>query len=195
MNVTKQLRLMANVALPETRQDNANPDLIEYYNKHLPQWQAGLTDPLLSAAQKTQIQNDLNTILGYVNGAINGRTINGTSKYRANLFANYAFAADQIRGLSIGAGVNMYGRQLIGNTPADGFDYIYTDAYELFMVKVGYAFKLGRLPTSLQLTVNNVLDHEDPVYRNVATVGSATYRNNYIYVEPRTFSLNMNVKF
>ena len=195
MNVTKQLRLMANIALPETKQDNANPDLIEYYNKHRAQWQAGLNDPLLSAAQKTQIQNDLNTILGRVNGAVNGRSINGTTKHRANLFANYAFRADQIRGLSIGAGVNMYGKQLIGNTPSDGFDYIYTDAYELYMVKVGYAFKYRRLPISLQLTANNLLDHKDPVYRNVSSIGGATYRNGYIYVEPRTINLNMSVKF
>jgi len=195
MNVTKQLRLMANIALPETKQDNANPDLIEYYNKNRAQWQAGLTDPLLSAAQKTQIQNDLNTILGYVNGAVNGRSINGTTKYRANLFANYSFRADQIRGLSIGAGVNMYGKQLIGNTPTDGFDYIYTDAYELFMVKVAYAFKYRRMPISLQLTANNLLDHKDPIFRNVSTVGGATYRNNYVYVDPRTINLNLNVKF
>lgn len=195
MNVTKQLRLMANFALPKTKQDNANPDLIEYYNRNLSQWQGGLTDPLLTAAQRTSIQNDLNTILGLVNGAVNGRTINGTNKYRANVFANYTFSADQIKGLSIGAGVNLFGRQLIGNRPASGFDYIYTDAYRLVLVKVGYGFKFRRLPISLQLTANNLLDHKDPVYRNVATVGSVTYRNNYIYVEPRTISLNMSVKF
>jgi outer membrane receptor protein involved in Fe transport len=63
------------------------------------------------------------------------------------------------------------------------------------MVKVGYGFKVRRLPVSLQLTANNVLDHQDPVYRNVSTVGGATYRNNYIYVEPRTINLNLNVKF
>jgi outer membrane receptor for monomeric catechols len=195
MNVTKQLRLMANFALPKTKQDNANPDLLEYYGRNLAQWQGGLTDPLLTTAQKTSIQNDLTTILGLVNGAVNGRTINGTNKYRANLFANYTFAAEQFKGLSIGAGVNLFGQQLIGNAPASGFDYIYTDAYNLFMAKVGYAFKFRRLPFSLQLTANNLLNHQDPVYRNVATVGNVTYRNNYIYVEPRTINLNLNIKF
>lgn len=195
MNVTKQLRLMANFALPETKQDNANPDLIEYYNKNLPQWQGGLTDPLLTAPQRTSIQNDLNTILGLVNGAVNGRTINGTTKYRANLFANYTFSADKLKGLSIGAGVNLFGRQLIGNRPGNGFDYIYADAYSVFMAKVGYGFKVRRLPVSLQLTANNLLDHKDPVFRNVATVGGVTYRNNSIYLDPLTINLNMNVRF
>jgi len=195
MNVTRQLRLMANVALPKTKQDNANPDLIEYYRKHLPQWQSGLTNPLLTAAQRTSIQNDITTVLGLVNGAVNGRSINGTTDYRANFFANYTFANAALKGLSVGAGVNLFGRQLIGNRPANGFDYIHTDAYELFMVKVGYGFKFRRLPVSLQLTANNVLDHHDPVFRNVATVGGSTYRNNYIYVDPRTVSLNLNVRF
>ncbi|HRE07681.1 MAG TPA: TonB-dependent receptor, partial [Opitutaceae bacterium] len=130
-----------------------------------------------------------------VNGAVNGRTINGTTKYRANLFANYTFSADKLKGLSIGAGVNLFGRQLIGNRPGNGFDYIYADAYSVFMAKVGYGFKVRRLPVSLQLTANNLLDHKDPVFRNVATVGGVTYRNNSIYLDPLTINLNMNVRF
>lgn len=195
MNITPQLRLMANFALPKTKQDNANPDLIEYYNANLAQWQAGAANPLLTAVQRTAIQNNITTILGLVNGAVNGRTINGTAKYRANIFANYTFATEQLKGLSVGAGANFFGKQLIGNTPTDGFDYIYTDAYRVLIAKVGYNFKFRRLPVALQLTANNLLDHKDPVYRNVATVGGVTYRNNYIFVEPRTINLNMSVKF
>ena len=195
MNVSKQLRLMANFALPKTKQDNANPDLIEYYNANLAQWQAGTVDPLLTAAQRTGIQNNINTILGLVNGAVNGRTINGTAKYRANIFANYTFAAERLKGVSVGAGANFFGQQLIGNTPTDGFDYIYTNAYSVLIAKVGYNFKFRRLPVALQLTVNNLLDHKDPIYRNVANVGGVTYRNNFIFVEPRTINLNMSFKF
>jgi outer membrane receptor for monomeric catechols len=130
-----------------------------------------------------------------VNGAVNGRTINGTAKYRANIFANYTFASERLKGVSVGAGANFFGRQLIGNTPTNGFDYIYTDAYRVLIAKVGYNFKVRRLPVSLQLTVNNLLDHKEPVYRNVATVGGATYRNNFIFVDPRTVNLNMSIKF
>jgi hypothetical protein len=195
MNVTKQLRLIANFALPKTKQDNANPDLIEYYNANLAQWQAGAANPALTAAQRTSVQNNLTTILGLVNGAVNGRTINGTAKYRANIFANYTFASERLKGVSVGAGANFFGRQLIGNTPTNGFDYIYTDAYRVLIAKVAYNFKVRRLPVSLQLTVNNLLDHKDPIYRNVATVGGATYRNNFIFVDPRTVNLNMSIKF
>ncbi len=195
MNLTKQLRLIANFALPKTKQDNANPDLIEYYNANLAQWQAGATNPALTAAQRTSVQNNITTILGLVNGAVNGRTINGTAKYRANIFANYTFASAGLKGVSVGAGANFFGRQLIGNTPTNGFDYIYTDAYRVLIAKVAYNFKVRRLPVSLQLTVNNLLDHKDPVYRNVATVGGATYRNNFIFVDPRTVNLNMSIKF
>jgi outer membrane receptor protein involved in Fe transport len=63
------------------------------------------------------------------------------------------------------------------------------------IAKVGYNFKFRRLPVALQLTANNLLDHKDPVYRNVSTVGGVTYRNNYIYVDPRTINLSLNVKF
>jgi hypothetical protein len=157
-----------------------------------------LTDPLLTAAQRTSIQNDLNTILGLVNGAVNGRTINGTAKYRANLFANYTFAsADELKGCRSAPGPTSSVGSSSATRPGERVRlHLCTDAYRVLMAKVGYGLQssppAGLAATDGQTTCSTTRTRS---YRNVATVGGATYRNNFIYLDPRTINLNMNVRF
>ncbi len=194
-NVSKSFRLIANVSVPETKQDNAFPDTIEYYNTNLAEWNAALANPLITTAHKTTIQTNLTNVQNQILAANNGRKVNGSVDYRANIFGTYTFNQGGLKGFSIGGGANVYGKQLIGNTNVSGYDYVYADSYVLGSLVIKYPFKLWKQPVQLQLNVSNLLNYSDANYNGVLVYNGQTYRQNFNYVTPRTFSLSLNARF
>jgi outer membrane receptor protein involved in Fe transport len=100
-----------------------------------------------------------------------------------------------LKGLRLGGGVNVFGRQLIGNQLTSAFDYIYMKNYLVATATAGYRVKIYRKPVDIQINVSNLLDFKDPVYNGTGTSGGVVYLNGYSYVEPRRIQLTLSTTF
>jgi iron complex outermembrane receptor protein len=197
-NLGKGLRIFGNIAFPKTEQTNTVKGLRAYYEANIAEWQAGTTDPTLAANVRTSIQNQITAINAIIDGATPGRTPNGTQKYTANIFANYAFQQQSLRGLRVGGGANFVGRRVIGNQLNRPLDLYYGEARHVFTATATYDFKVRRYPVSLQLNISNLLDYDKPIFTSALTNAITNNRavgNGYYYEDPRKFTLTTHVKF
>lgn len=192
-NLTSELRLTFNAAFPQTEQANTNPNTIAYYNANIGQWQA--LGAQLPSAPQIQVNNDIAAIQGVIANATNGRTVNGTYKWRANTFAVYQFHRGALKGVKLGGGANLYGKQQIGSPTNSPFTYIYSPAYETCSALLGYSTKLWKHDVDLQLNVTNVFNYDKPIFTSLTTLNGVNYRNAYYYAAPRNFVLSMRVGF
>ena len=155
----------------------------------------------ISPASQASIANQLPAVYDLITGAAEGRTLDGTHKYRANFFGVLELPGEWIKGLSAGGGANLYGRRQIGNQPNQAYNYVYNEASYTASGFLAYKFKLRHKPVSVQLNVENLMDWNRPVcssttiYQKDTASPLATYRNAYNYVAPRNFVLTMNSTF
>jgi outer membrane receptor for ferric coprogen and ferric-rhodotorulic acid len=194
-NLTRSWRLMFNYSIPKTQQADIGPGLRAYVATHMATWQAGAGNPdIPNAARIATNINDLNNTIG---GYTQGRTLNGTVKYTANVYTTYAFRDGRLKGFSIGGGANFRGRQLIGNANGAPFDYRYANAYTLVSAHSSYELRFGKVRTRLQLNVSNLLDEEDVIHTaytfNAAAGGDVP--NAFRYHQPRKVSLTATFNF
>lgn len=198
-NLTKNLRVRFNAALPETSQSNTIPDTRAFVAAELPTWQAAQTNPAYTDAQRTTIQTNIDNIALALTNAAEGRPINGTAKYTANVFGNYTFARGPLARLRVGAGANFVGRQIIGNQPNQPFAYLRSAERYLVTATLGYSLKVRTVPVDLQLNVTNLLDDDEPVYTGTASFnpgsGNVTFRNGFYFPDPRKATLTATIRF
>jgi outer membrane receptor protein involved in Fe transport len=193
-NPTKNLRIMANLSFPETRQTDSMADTQAYYNRNITQWRA-------AAEGNNVIANELSQIETYLQTLNDGRRRNGTLRYNANIFGVYTFRETVLKGLRVGGGVNFYGARLIGNQNNRPFDYIYNSTYQLYSATLGYSFKLKKSSVDIQLNVTNLFDYDDPIYTTTFLRGNGTSipyvmeNQNFTYSEPRKIVCAVIFKF
>lgn len=192
-NVSRNFRLKFNLAFPTTEQNNGYYRSRAYYAAHIAEWNAGAADP--SNPNAAQIRSDISSFETTLSNAANGRVINNTYKYRSNFFGNYQISSGTLKGLRLGAGVNVFGRQLIGNQATSAFDYIYMKEYYIATATLGYQIRIDRHPVDLQLNLTNAFDFKDPVYTGTGTSGGVVYLNTYNYLEPRRLQLTVSTSF
>ncbi len=210
LNVSKRVRLTANVSLPKARQVNARPGTVEYINRNRAEWEnaaKGLDlagKPLtgtavISPASQVSIANNLPAVYDLITAAADQRNIDGVFKYRANVFGVAELPETWIKGVSVGGGANFYGKRQIGNQPDLAYDYVFNEASYTATAFASYRRKIGRTPTSFQINAENLFDWNRPVFSNTVVYQAATtapkiaYRNAYNYYVPRNFTLT--VKF
>ena len=140
-----------------------------------------------------------------------------------NLYTDYTIQAGRLKGLRFGAGLNYRGKEVIGYrggdtmvdpaNPANAIDDprvgpldpVYRPAYYVTTATFGYTFRLRhRLPVRLDLTVNNALDEDVPLFYNVAqrppggnlsNPARVATPNQHFYLTPRNFSLSATLSF
>ncbi len=193
MNFDRSFRLKFNFALPHTEQSDSIPDSNAYYAANIAAWRAAAADA--SNPNRARIATNIAAYENVLANAVDGRSINGTYDYRANIFGTYLFPQSVLKGLRVGGGANVYGQRLLGSPTNSPLSYIYAKSYWTAMFTLGYNFKFRRLPVDLQLNVSNVLDYDDPVYTAVSVFGGNVYRNAYYYEEPRKATLSTTVRF
>lgn len=193
MNFSKRFRGMINLSVPKTSQINARPDTRAYIAANLPLWQAAVTDPALSPAQQTVVSNTLPAVQDLVTASAEGRSLDGTYRYRLNLFGVYTFADGILDGVSIGGGANVFGRQQIGNQPNKAFAYIYDKEYYTVTGTASYRTKIMGQPVKFQLNISNLLDYRDPIFKRTTVYQGAAYRNSFNYLEPRNVTLTVRI--
>jgi len=184
-NLTKNFRLRGGFGTPATKQSNALPDTIAYFNENLPVWTAALTAP--TTTNVGQINSDIAALRTRIQSGNEGRALNNQADYTANVFGNYAFTAGRVKGLSLGGGASFVGRRIIGNQVTNAFDYLKAPAYYTVTATAGYNLKLRNRNVRLQLNVNNLLDYNDPYYTGIRTLAGRNYRDGFYYIEPRKF--------
>lgn len=188
-NLTKGLRLTFNANLPKTRQSNSLPDTKAYYAANIDLWQ--------QYRSFTNVNNTVTTLENQISSFDDGRPNNGLHRYRVNVFGNYTFQSGALKRLRLGAGMNLFGKEIIGNHLDSPFNYIYNDAYYLVTATVGYSLKLGDYPVDFNLRVGNVLNHQEPIFRKGGTraINGVVYRNTYFWTAPRSVQLTTTVRF
>jgi outer membrane receptor protein involved in Fe transport len=192
-NFTRRFRMKFNFALPETEQSNSLPDIKAYVATHLAAWQAGANDP--SNANRTRIGTNIAAAQNSISNFTDGRPLNGTFKWNANLFGNYTFNSGALKGFRVGGGANFYGKRLIGSPTGNPFSYIYAQEYYVLTATLGYPVKVFGQRIDLALNITNLLDYDDPNFTGVTVYQNVTYRNAYRFVEPRKAVLSATLKF
>jgi iron complex outermembrane receptor protein len=192
-NIANRFRMRLNFALPKTAQTNAFPDLKAYYAANIAEWQAGASDP--TNPNRVRIQTNISNFANTLSSAAEGRSLNGTYKWRANFFGNYELRSGPLKGLRLGGGANLFGRRLIGNAVGRSYEYIYAKEYFLLTATAGYDLKIRRQPVTLSLYAYNLLDYSDPIHSGVSVFGGVAYRGGFSYANPRSVSLTVSVPF
>jgi outer membrane receptor protein involved in Fe transport len=190
-NLTKNFRLRGNFATPKTKQSNALPDTIKYFNENLPIWQAALSEP--TTTNIAQINADIAALRTRIQSGNEGRALNNQADYNGSIFGNYTFDEGTLKRLSVGGGFTVLGRRIIGNQVTNAFDYIKAPAYYTLSATAGYSFKVAKRDIKLQLNVNNLLDYDEPFYTGVRTLNGRNYRDAFYYIEPRKFILTATI--
>lgn len=190
-NVTKNFRVRGSIGTPKTKQSNALPDTIAYFNENLPIWQAALTNPLTTNV--AQINSDIATLRTRIQAGNEGRALNNQADYNANIFGNYTVPTGLLKKLSLGGGVSIIGRRIIGNQVTNAFDYIKAPAYYTATGSLGYSLRAFDRNVRLQLNVNNLFDYSKPYYTSIRTLAGQNYRDGFYYIEPRKFLLSATI--
>jgi outer membrane receptor protein involved in Fe transport len=195
-NPTRNLRLIANYALPQDHRNvNALPGLRSYYEQHVAEWRA-------AAETNSTIRTNLETIETLLKNNETFAVVNRFTKYRGNIYATYTFRNGRFNGVAVGAGANVVGPQKVGSA-ATPFDYLWADSYYLVSAHVSFSTKILEKPVKWQINVKNLFNEDDPVatsfggYREKGVSSNPIHYipNAYRYNDPREIILSATVKF
>ncbi|MSU50712.1 MAG: hypothetical protein EXS37_16765 [Opitutus sp.] len=236
-NVGKGWRVMANAARAEASQTNAYADSRAYLEQNDAALRQILADAgvtigannqaALNAAASPEAPNAAagwNNLQAFKSAVITGKQkVNRLPKMTANAFVDYTFPSGRLRGLTIGAGVNYRGREIIGNYGADlmvnpanptqaidnpalgPLDYVYGSSYYTGTLTAGYRLRMSNSASlALNLRVDNVFDYKDPRYYNtvlrppggdLGSFARVTTPYQFFYLTPRNFTLTATLRF
>jgi hypothetical protein len=187
-NLSRGLRLTCNASLPHTKQTDGLRDTRAYYARNLETWSR--------YRSVAAVNNAIQSLENLLASSIDGRPQNGLYRHRFNAFANYTFQQGVLKSLRVGAGANFFGEQIIGNTQASPFEFVYADAYSLTTGTLGYSLKVRNNPVDFHVSVANVLNYQEPIYRQGLTVvNNVAYRSAYYWPVPRAVQLTATVRF
>lgn len=184
-NVTRNLRLTANLALPQSVLLNFRPGLRAYLEKNLPTWQAAADAPD-HAAVRTQMLVDIQDIRNTLNSSTIGTPVNDTYKYLANLYATYSFRNGWLNNVEVGGGGHFRGKNKVSNfLVGDSAQSLYAPAYSILSAHVSYRHKFSKKVTGrFQINVKNLLDEDNLVLMPQDGNAYGTYRVGGLAANP-----------
>ncbi len=203
-NPTANWRLLFNIAFPDTKQTDGFADTRAYVAENLPLWEREIaalegSGDTSDALRADLARNSLQAIQGRVGSFAEGRRLDETFRYTANVFSRYFFRDGPLEGFSFGGGANFRGRRTVGNKPGDPFDYVYADSYFLATAMFGYEREVRNGLLSLQLNVSNLFDKEivRPYrYGNYVTGGQILFvPDRFTVQDPRRFLFTASFRF
>ncbi|MCD8481191.1 MAG: TonB-dependent receptor [Verrucomicrobia bacterium] len=203
-NPTQNWRLLFNIAFPDTKQTDGFADTRAYVAENIAFWEQQIAaleatgDPS-DASRADVARNSLSAVNSRTGGFAEGRRINETFKYTANIFSRYFFTDGALQGFSIGGGANFRGDYVVGNRPGDPFDYVYASSYSLLTLVAGYERELRGGKLNIQVNVTNLLDKEIVRPFNygsyVANGQSIFVPNNFNIQDPRRVLVTVSYQF
>lgn len=200
-NPTRNISLLFNWALPETKAIDLRPGLQAYFAEHLAEWQAGANDA--SNPQRAAIQADIDSIRSDLTGSVPGVTISNTYKYTGNIYGTYTVRDGSWKGLSLGIGANFRGESKISNTLASPFEYIYSDSYFIVSGHMGYTRRFGKVTGKFQVNVSNLLDEDKLIFNATQDYRAGGLSSNplirtpsqFRYLDPRRITFTATFDF
>ncbi len=193
VNVGNGFRLIANGALPQTRQFDTARDFRAYVAANSPQWERWANDP--ANPTRASDANALRTIQNTVNGFQDEREQNGTYKRRYNLTGVYTLRRGPLKGLRLGSGAQFYGRRLIGNQIDRPYDYVYARSYYLVSASLAYPFKVRQTRMDVQLNVDNVLNYDTPMFNGMFVYNNRLIPYGFRRMTPPEAKITTTVRF
>lgn len=192
-NPTKNIRVQASYALPKSEIIDALAGQRDYYALHYAKWDAAANLGNTAATNlRTALVNGQTTL----DNNLAGRTVSGTTKYVANIFANYSFHTGMMKGFSIGGGVSRVGPQfstIIRNETYNRAARINTN------MSLAYNTKLGKIPTRFALNITNVLDDTDVIITSYdgswRDANGKAIANGFSLPAPRTLKFTTSFTF
>ncbi len=192
-NPLRNLRLQASYAVPKSEIVDALSGQRAYFSKHFSQWDAAAN---LGNAAATNLRTALVNAQTTLDNNLAGRTVAGTTKYVANIFANYSFLEGPLKGYSIGAGVSRTGPQF--STIIRNETYRRA-ARNLTNLSLAYSTKIRSIPTRFALNVTNLLGDEDPIITSYdgswRDANGRAIANGFSLPSPRTFKFTVGLTF
>ncbi|HEY0943911.1 MAG TPA: TonB-dependent receptor, partial [Opitutaceae bacterium] len=198
-NLTRSWRLMANFSLPETEQIDLYPGLRGYVAQHLATWQAGAA----GNPNQTVIEQDIAAIQTTLSNIAEGRSLNDTYDYTANVYTTYDFREGGLKGFQIGGGANLRGNSVIGNRPDNAFDYVYSQEYYVAGMHVAYDHRINdRVRARYQVNVSNLFDNDELIRTSYGSFspGNSTAAKIFVpdrfrYLDPRRVTFSATFSF
>jgi outer membrane receptor protein involved in Fe transport len=194
-NLTRNWRLMTNYSIPDTEQVDIGPGLRGYFAANIDEWRAGGANPALPNAAR--IRQNIVDLEGTISGYTQGRVLNGTVDYTANVYTTYAFREGALKGVSIGGGANVRGRRVVANVNGQPFNLLYGDGYTTVSAHTTYERRIGRVRARFQLNVSNLLDNDRIIFNSYSfiTALGRDLPNNFNYLPPRKFAVTGTFEF
>ncbi|MDR2674149.1 MAG: TonB-dependent receptor plug domain-containing protein [Opitutaceae bacterium] len=195
-NLSRDFRLTANLALPETEYVDAMPASKAYLAEHEAYWQSKIP----GNADGWRVRDALQNWKAIIDATDKGRAIGGTFDWKANIWGVYTIPTGTLKGVRIGGGANMAGPRIIGNQLGAPKDYIKMDAYAIASLMASYNFKIGRASAYFQVNVDNLFNYYSPIFNSVGMtsgnrVAKANYPNGFYYIPPRMVRFQLTLTY
>lgn len=194
-NPTKNLRLQASYAKPDATVVDYYPGARAYYAANLSAWNGAIATAD-TPAHGNALRAELAAVKNALDQALPGATEGGLVKFTANIFANYTFSNDQLKGLSVGGGVAYTGKSyssILDSETYYGSKVMSTNAV------IAYETKFGKVPARFALNIDNVLDEQDPIITSYHWGYTGTngkhVADGYILPSPRVIRLSARFTF
>lgn len=239
-NFTKSWRLTANAAMPEANQSNANGESIAYFNKNKATLRlivedaggtfngdvatyTGTPPPGQSSSEGQAAVTAWNNNISAFAALSDGQKLTRLTELTGNIFTDYTFRAEKLKGFRVGGGVNYRGRQVIGTRGGDTirnpaapnqaiddpsvgpYDYVYSKPYAVGTLTFNYTKRLNKKYTvSFDLKIDNLFDYDQPLYFNtlqrpvggdLTNPGRVATPGRFSWVTPRNFMFSTRLKF
>ena len=198
-NAARSFRLMANFALPDVKIVEQAPAFTAWFRSKQATFEQWANNPSLLPTdnRRTLARTALTSGQSLLSGGSVGKTALRTYQYRVNLFGNYTLPATPLKGFRLGAGVQYFGRRVIGSPVNDPTGYIYTAPSYTTTASTGYTVRLkDRRTLDLQLNIANLLDQTNPIFGGTAVYNNSVALPNYYSLPlPRTFRLTSTLAF
>lgn len=240
-NITKSWRLIFNAARPRVEQTDKFKDTQAYLQANDTLLRQVLSDggviidsngfasvnPAIPAGQltseATEAADAWNIIRNVMSTATQGaQPSQRLTNYTGNIFTDYRFTNGVLKGLRVGGGFNVRGKQIIGfraldtirdpNNPLLAIDDpsvseltpVYQNGYYTGTASIGYRFKVRKIAVNLDLKIDNLFNYSKPLYYDtilrpqngdLSNPARVTTANNFGYIQPRSYSLVTTIRF
>ena len=241
-NVIRGLRVKFNGSMNDSNNIDANQDTRRYIDTNKESLRqivldTGATmvgDVASQGSVSTAVSPDIIAAVNAWNDLIKNRTnsyMSGSQKvtrsmrYQFNIYSDYAFKSDSLKGFKAGLGWQFKGPQVIGFRGSDqievtvngvrtaiddpavnAYNRVYARSYGVCNATLSYSFKgYKKYPIDLQLSIDNLLNYDYPIYNST---GARPYNQDitsparvygsylaYTYITPRTFTLRSTIRF
>lgn len=191
-NLTRGLSLKANYGTLKGRMENQNVFTNGYIAANRALWQQNAARVVPSTGETVATQLARIDNLLAADALEEGKEAENNRNKTFNIFGKYQFQEGILKPFSVGGGARYRGQNVLGyrtdNSTIRGKSYWVSD----FLVSYRRKIWSGRIAMSVQLNVQNVLDQDDLIFTETTNTGLVT---DYTFQNPRTFFLNVGLKF